>query len=57
VLCNSEIKFSAFLDYAMRLSADHVATGHYARVRRGSSGVELLKPPTGPRTRAISCIA
>jgi len=43
VLCNSEIKFSAFLDYSLRLSADYVATGHYARVRRGSSGVELLK--------------
>src|ERR1700682_6103309 len=31
VLCNSEIKFSAFLDYALRLGADKIATGHYAR--------------------------
>ena len=43
VLCNSEIKFSAFLDYALRLSADCVATGHYARVQRGGDSVELLK--------------
>ena len=33
VLCNAEIKFKAFLDHAMRLGADHIATGHYARVR------------------------
>ena len=43
VLCNSEIKFAAFLDYALTLSADHVATGHYARVRRGGGGVDLMK--------------
>ncbi len=34
VLCNAEIKFKAFLDHAMRLGADAIATGHYARVRR-----------------------
>jgi len=33
VLCNAEIKFKAFLDHAMALGADHIATGHYARVR------------------------
>jgi len=33
VLCNAEIKFKAFLDHAMTLGADHIATGHYARVR------------------------
>ena len=47
VLCNSEIKFSAFLDYALRLSADHIATGHYARVRRSADDagrVELRIP-------------
>ncbi len=46
VLCNSEIKFAAFLDHALALGADWVATGHYARVRRarGRGGpVELLK--------------
>ena len=45
VLCNAEIKFKAFLDHAMRLGADLIATGHYARVRQqASSGkFELLK--------------
>ena len=33
VLCNAEIKFKAFLDHAVRLGADSIATGHYARVR------------------------
>ncbi|MEO6565559.1 MAG: tRNA 2-thiouridine(34) synthase MnmA [Casimicrobiaceae bacterium] len=43
VLCNSEIKFRAFLDHAMRMGADYIATGHYARARRSESGgVELL---------------
>lgn len=32
VLCNKEIKFKAFLDHALRLGADAIATGHYARV-------------------------
>jgi len=33
VLCNAEIKFKAFLDHAMRMGAERIATGHYARVR------------------------
>ena len=45
ILCNAEIKFKAFLDHAMRLGAEKIATGHYARVRRNpASGLfELLK--------------
>jgi len=43
VLCNAEIKFKAFLDHAMRLGADAIATGHYARVRKNAEKVELLK--------------
>jgi tRNA-uridine 2-sulfurtransferase len=47
VLCNAEIKFKAFLDHAMRLGAEKIATGHYARVRERKSGgitrYELLK--------------
>ena len=31
ILCNKEIKFKAFLDYALQLGADYIATGHYAR--------------------------
>jgi tRNA-uridine 2-sulfurtransferase len=43
VLCNSEIKFRAFLDHARSLGADRIATGHYARLRRAGSRIELLK--------------
>ena len=45
ILCNAEIKFKAFLDHAMRLGAEKIATGHYARVRfNGTTGThELLK--------------
>ena len=48
VLCNAEIKFKAFLDHALRLGADKIATGHYARVREranpaGTAKFELLK--------------
>ncbi len=45
VLCNAEIKFKAFLDHAMRLGAEMIATGHYARVRLNdkTGKHELLK--------------
>ena len=43
VLCNAEIKFKAFLDHAMRLGADKIATGHYARVREVGGRTQLLK--------------
>lgn len=47
VLCNAEIKFKAFLDHAMSLGADLIATGHYARVRAveeaGRTQYQLLK--------------
>ena len=43
VLCNAEIKFKAFLDHAMLLGADYIATGHYARVREIDGRFELLK--------------
>lgn len=39
VLCNREIKFKQFADYAERLDADYIATGHYARIHNG----KLLK--------------
>jgi tRNA-uridine 2-sulfurtransferase len=34
IMCNKEIKFKAFLDYAVVLGADYIATGHYVRVQR-----------------------
>jgi tRNA-specific 2-thiouridylase len=43
ILCNAEIKFKAFLDHAMRLGADKIATGHYARVREVDGEFQLLK--------------
>jgi tRNA-specific 2-thiouridylase len=43
VLCNAEIKFKAFLDHALRLGAEKIATGHYARVRERAGRFELLK--------------
>ncbi|MDO8768459.1 MAG: tRNA 2-thiouridine(34) synthase MnmA [Burkholderiaceae bacterium] len=45
ILCNAEIKFKAFLDHALRLGADHIATGHYARVREvpGAGGAALSR--------------
>lgn len=43
VLCNKEIKFSVFLEYALKLGADKIATGHYARIRENSGRFDLLK--------------
>ncbi len=43
VLCNAEIKFKAFLDHAMKLGADYIATGHYARVREMNGEFQLMK--------------
>ncbi len=43
VMCNKEIKFKAFLDHAMKLGADYVATGHYARVIHDDNGVTMLR--------------
>lgn len=41
ILCNREIKFKAFLDYALMLGADLIATGHYTR-RAERDGQTLL---------------
>ena len=43
VLCNAEIKFRAFLDHAMRLGAERIATGHYARVESSGNAFQLLR--------------
>jgi tRNA-specific 2-thiouridylase len=65
VLCNAEIKFKAFLDHAMQLGAEHIATGHYARVRWNPGGARRAIEESGAssccaasiprRTRATSC--
>ncbi len=52
VLCNAEIKFKAFLDHALRLGAEHIATGHYARVRESDGHFELLKGLDGTKDQS-----
>ncbi|WP_101844380.1 tRNA 2-thiouridine(34) synthase MnmA [Halobacillus sp. Marseille-P3879] len=43
VMCNKEIKFKAFLDHALALGADYLATGHYAQVREVNGKYEMLR--------------
>jgi tRNA-specific 2-thiouridylase len=43
VLCNAEIKFKAFLDHALGLGAEHIATGHYARLDGVAPDRRLLR--------------
>jgi len=43
VLCNAEIKFKAFLDQALAMGAQRIATGHYAGVRERDGRYELLR--------------
>lgn len=44
IMCNKEIKFKAFLNFAFELGADYVATGHYARIGKDDAGhVQLLR--------------
>lgn len=42
ILCNKEVKFKAFLDYALTLGADFIATGHYARRGESQNGFAPL---------------
>lgn len=43
ILCNREIKFKVFLEYAELLGADYIATGHYTRLTHDEHGSYLLK--------------
>lgn len=52
ILCNSEIKFRAFLEHAMSLGADTIATGHYAGVREVDGRFELLKAEDGSKDQS-----
>ena len=67
VLCNREIKFKQFADYAQHLGADCIATGHYAIGRKGKTGFELHKAHDGnkdqtyflqavPQSRLANCL-
>ena len=48
VLCNKEIKFGLFMDWAIREGFDFVATGHYARIKNG----KLLKGIDGSKDQS-----
>ncbi|MCL2076233.1 MAG: tRNA 2-thiouridine(34) synthase MnmA [Betaproteobacteria bacterium] len=52
VLCNSEIKFKAFLEHAITLGADYIATGHYAGVREFAGRFQLLKAEDGAKDQS-----
>jgi tRNA-specific 2-thiouridylase len=56
ILCNSEIKFRCFLDHAMTLGAERIATGHYAGVRvwdnDGQREFQLLKAEDGTKDQS-----
>jgi len=52
VLCNAEIKFKAFLDHALALGADCIATGHYAQVREVDGLQQLLKAEDGTKDQS-----
>jgi len=52
VLCNAEIKFRAFLDHAMRLGAEGIATGHYAQTELFEGKVRLLRGKDGAKDQS-----
>jgi tRNA-specific 2-thiouridylase len=52
VLCNREIKFKAFLDYAKQLGADLIATGHYVRKKNVDGRTALLKGLDGNKDQS-----
>ncbi len=56
ILCNSEIKFRCFLDHALQLGAERIATGHYAQVREwtndGRTEFQLLKAEDGTKDQS-----
>jgi len=52
ILCNAEIKFKAFLDHAIQLGADTIATGHYAQVRETDGLFQLLKADDGSKDQS-----
>jgi tRNA-specific 2-thiouridylase len=52
IFCNSEIKFRAFLDHALGMGADLIATGHYAQVREVDGLFQLLKAEDGTKDQS-----
>ena len=52
ILCNREIKFKVFLDYAQILGADAIATGHYTRLAEVDGQTQLLKGLDGNKDQS-----
>ena len=52
ILCNKEIKFKAFLDFAKQLGADYIATGHYARRADVNGQAQLLRGVDGNKDQS-----
>ncbi len=52
VLCNAEIKFRSFLDHALAMGAERIATGHYAQVREVDGVHQLLKAEDGTKDQS-----
>ena len=52
ILCNREIKFKAFLEYATHLGADYIATGHYVRTEQRDGAAVLLKGLDGNKDQS-----
>src|SRR3989304_2080025 len=51
-LCNAEIKFRSFLDHALAMGAERIATGHYAQVREVDGLFQLLKAEDGTKDQS-----
>ena len=56
VMCNQEIKFNAFLDYALKLDGDYIAMGHYAQVEKEMVNIIYLGERTKIKTKVTSCL-
>ena len=52
VLCNREVKFKAFLDFALELGANKIATGHFARIVESDGLFQLLKGVDGDKDQS-----
>lgn len=52
ILCNREIKFKAFLDYATQLGADYIATGHYTQIGQQDGEFQLIRGLDGNKDQS-----
>jgi tRNA-specific 2-thiouridylase len=57
VTCNRDVKFDALLTKALELGCEYLATGHYARVRRGEPRHRLLRSNGGHKDQSYALYA